>query len=383
MTPPPLVPSPGDPIPQFRARTATNPMFEFHTVAGRYVVLCFFGSAGHERPRAMVEALLSLRQRFDDDEACLFGITVDPDDERLRRVADAIPGIRFFWDFDRKISAQFGACEPAGEGRVLTYRPYTLVLDPRLRVVGVIPLDESGRHAERVAAILDAQPPVGTAAPARLQAPVLQISQVFEPELCRRLIAYFEAQGSEDSGFMRDIDGRTTSVTDHAFKRRRDCRIDDAEMRRELMVRIHRRIAPELLLACNFKATRMERYIIACYDASTGGFFRPHRDNTTMGTAHRRFAVTINLNAEEYEGGDLRFPEYGRLTYRAASGGAVVFSCAMLHEALPVTAGRRLAFLPFLYDEDAARLRETNNPFLAPGVGDYVAGDRRIDEAGP
>jgi predicted 2-oxoglutarate/Fe(II)-dependent dioxygenase YbiX len=56
---------------------------------------------------------------------------------------------------------------------------------------------------------------------------------------------------------------------------------------------------------------------------------------------HRRFAVTINLNAEDYEGGDLRLPEFDRRTYRAPTGGAVVFSCSLLHEATPVTKGTR------------------------------------------
>jgi hypothetical protein len=33
-----------------------------------------------------------------------------------------------------------------------------------------------------------------------------------------------------------------------------------------------------------------------------------------------------------------------------------------------VTRGRRLAFLPFLYDDAAAQVREANNPFLADGL---------------
>jgi predicted 2-oxoglutarate/Fe(II)-dependent dioxygenase YbiX len=108
----------------------------------------------------------------------------------------------------------------------------------------------------------------------------------------------------------------------------------------------------------------MERYLIACYDAAGGGYFRPHRDNTTNATLHRRFAVTINLNAEDYEGGDLRFPEFGPKSYRAPTGGAVVFSCALMHEALPVTRGKRYAFLPFLYDDAAAAIRSANNSFV-------------------
>ncbi len=365
--------TPGDPAPLFRARTSNNPTFEFHTVAGRTTVLCFFGSAGHAAPRAMLDAVLGFRDRFDDDHACCFGVSVDADDERTGRVVDSLPGVRYFWDFDRRVSALFGACDGSDDSMRVTYRPMTMVLDARLRVLAVLPMDAPERFRDRFAAALDAAPTMAAPAAANEQAPVVAVPRVFEPEVCRRLIAYYEAAGGEDSGFMRDIDGRTTSVLDHAFKRRRDCRIADEGLRRELMVRIHRRLVPELQRVTQFKATRMERYIVCCYTATEGGFFRPHRDNTTAGTAHRRFAVTINLNAEAYSGGDLCFPEYGRATFRAPTGGAVAFSCSLLHEALPVTAGRRFAFLPFLYDEEAARERERNNPFLAPEIGEYVA----------
>ena len=59
------------------------------------------------------------------------------------------------------------------------------------------------------------------------------------------------------------------------------------------------------------------------------------------------------------------FPEFGQRTYRAPTGGAVVFSCSLLHEATPVTSGRRYAFLPFLYDEAARKVRDANLDKLA------------------
>jgi predicted 2-oxoglutarate/Fe(II)-dependent dioxygenase YbiX len=115
-----------------------------------------------------------------------------------------------------------------------------------------------------------------------------------------------------------------------------------------------------------------------------GGQFQPHRDNTTKGTAHRRFAVTINLNDEEYEGGDLRFPEYGPRTYRAPTGGAVAVSCSLLHEATVVTRGRRIAYLPFLYDEAAEKIRAVNLKFLGnPSVAGPIVGARSGDESPP
>ena len=35
----------GDPAPWFHQRSPTNPNYAFDTAAGRYIVLCFFGSA--------------------------------------------------------------------------------------------------------------------------------------------------------------------------------------------------------------------------------------------------------------------------------------------------------------------------------------------------
>jgi predicted 2-oxoglutarate/Fe(II)-dependent dioxygenase YbiX len=110
---------------------------------------------------------------------------------------------------------------------------------------------------------------------------------------------------------------------------------------------------------------------VSCYASEDGGHFRPHRDNTTRGTSHRRFAVSINLNSE-FEGGEVGFPEYGPRTYKAPAGGAVVFSCSLLHSVSRVTAGRRLAFLPFIYDDEAARIREANNAHLGDNVGAYT-----------
>lgn len=109
-----------------------------------------------------------------------------------------------------------------------------------------------------------------------------------------------------------------------------------------------------------FDVTRLERYLIGCYDSETGDHFRPHKDNTTLGTAHRRSAVSIGLNADDYEGDHLRFPEFGMRTYRPPTGSTIVFSCSLLHEVLPVTAGKRYAILPFLYDEAAAKIRQDN-----------------------
>ncbi len=235
-----------------------------------------------------------------------------------------------------------------------------------MRVAGQYPLSES----EAALAAFEAM--VRTP-PAPDWAPAVMVPNVLEPDLCRRLIDLYEADGGEDSGFMRDVDGMTRLLLDPRMKIRRDYMIEDGDLARQLNLRLMHRLVPMVRRAFQFEATRVERLIVGCYEAETGGHFRPHRDNTTKGTAHRRFAVTINLNAEEYEGGDLCFPEFGPRTYRAPTGGAVAFSCSLLHQAMPVTKGRRFAFLPFLYDEEGAKLREANAKFLEGDLANYRA----------
>jgi predicted 2-oxoglutarate/Fe(II)-dependent dioxygenase YbiX len=197
------------------------------------------------------------------------------------------------------------------------------------------------------------------------RAPVLVVPYVFEPELCQRLIDYYKTRGGSDSGFMRDQDGKTVGVYDYAHKRRMDCEIFDDALIRATHERMQRRLVPAIRQAYQFNVTRIERHIVACYDAAQGAHFRAHRDNTTLGTAHRRFAVTINLNSDEYEGGEIWFPEFGRHKYKAPSGSAIVFSCSLLHEVPKVTRGKRYAFLPFLYDDAAAAIRAQNHKYLS------------------
>lgn len=371
----------GDPIPSFVARSTSNPRYAFYTAAGRYVVLSFLGSAAHESTRQVLDFVQQRRALFDDRHLCFYGVSIDPEDERQERLRAMIPGIRYFWDFDRTLSSQFGAIV-SSPSSATAYRPFTLVLDPMLRVMASIPLLPAAAHNEALGELIGRLPPVEEHAGTALSAPVLILPRVFEDALCEELIALYQRYGGVESGFMREVNGKTVEVREQSFKRRHDVEFDArpelAPLREAIQARIGRRVLPEIKRAFQFEATRMERYIVARYDGDSGGFFRPHKDNTTLGTAHRRFACTINLNTQAYEGGDLRFPEFGPRTYRAPTGGAVVFSCSLLHEATPVTRGERYAFLPFFYDEQAARQRESNAHSLTGQVFDRAKGEHEF-----
>jgi predicted 2-oxoglutarate/Fe(II)-dependent dioxygenase YbiX len=262
------------------------------------------------------------------------------DDVALCCVTSTAPagrtGVPTWFDQDGAVTSAYGVA--AGE---LT----AVVLDPNLRVVGVV---VGGGLADRVVDLLDAAVHRGGAEQVAAQAPVLLLPRALDAAYRDRLIGVWQRDGGIDTGVAR----AGGDVLDASVKRRRDHTVDDPELLRELTSVVGRRVVPEVRKAFAYRATRFEGFKIACYDAATGGYFRPHRDNLTPATAHRVFALTLNLN-DDYDGGQLRFPEYGNQLYRPDAGTALVFSCAHLHEVRDVTAGRRFVLLSFLYGEPA------------------------------
>lgn len=336
--------SAGELAPEFMAPTRANPRFHFNTVAGRYVLMGFLPPAGSAREAALADLAVH-RARFNDHELTGFLVVADADFEVAP--PDLIPGVRVFRDPAREVRDAYGV------------ETGWFLLDPGLRVMVRASLDDARALFQRLATL----PPPSAHAGVPLVAPVLVVPRVFTPDLCRRLIAYYDAEGGKASGVMRDIEGRTVGVLD-PMKSRKDVTVVAPELKSEIIGALQTCLLPMIARTYHFSATRLERYLIACYDAQEGGYFRPHRDNLSMGTAHRKFAVSINLNAEDFEGGDLRFPEFGTRTYRPPTGGAVVFACGLLHEATPVTRGRRYAVLPFLYDEAGEEIRVRNRHLL-------------------
>lgn len=341
----------GDPVPQFRAPGVSNPNYAFDTAAGRYVVLALVSGPDAPTPQEVRALIEPQRLRFDDQTFCFYGMVADTPENRAA-LDDELPGVRWLFG-DAELTAQLGGDKG----------PVWHLIDPMMRILASTDHANASRLLEGLANL----PPTDRHGGPESFAPVLVAPRIFEPAFCQTLIEHYEKMGGEPSGFMREVDGVTKLLMDPSHKKRSDVNIEDEALKQQCMARIRRRLVPQIHKAFQYTATRMERYLIARYASDTGGYFKPHRDNTTKGTAHRRFAVSINLN-QDFEGGDLRFPEFGRKTYRPPLGGAVVFSCSLLHEATAVTKGRRYAFLPFLYDEQAARVRAENLKFVDPAV---------------
>lgn len=180
-------------------------------------------------------------------------------------------------------------------------------------------------------------------------APVLLIPDVFEHELCERLVTHLEVdcEGGSASGVVVFEHGKPTFQLDSSIKQRRESPPRDPQLEARMHERLTRRALPEIARAFNFATSRRDPFKLLAYPENAG-YFNAHRDNETADVAYRRFALSVNLNAGDYVGGEFRFPEFGPHLYAPPTGGAIVFSCSLLHEVLPVKRGMRYAMTTFL-----------------------------------
>jgi len=184
------------------------------------------------------------------------------------------------------------------------------------------------------------------------------VPNIISPTFCRILIDHFE-NSSHTPGGMASIDSSGNAFHKINFdKKRRDDYVilPEEPLYREILNILSHICLPEMKKAFQFDACHTDRILIARYD-DTGGYFRRHRDNVASSVAFRQFAISINLNTDEYEGGYLTFPEYNDHLYRPGRGAGIIFSASLLHEATPVTKGCRYVLLTFFHNAEAQARR--------------------------
>jgi predicted 2-oxoglutarate/Fe(II)-dependent dioxygenase YbiX len=332
---------PGDRFPEFMLADQTGAMRAFSQRVRGLAMAVFLDST-----EALRQSLRALADAYQD--AALDCLAIDGTGEGAEPwptiLADEAGRIR------QSLREMAGRAEAPGKAR-----PLAFLLDRNQRILAVADAGDfagdSGSDLPRWAlARWSEEPPAVPAAEIRCAAPVLTIPNVLSRADCRALIARWHEMGNVPGTVTSLVKGEQVERVYETLKKRRDHRVSDPAVLRPLLALIARRLGPELDKAFHYRAFKFDRVLIACYDAERGDYFRRHRDNQTPTTAGRRFALTLNLNSEEYEGGELVFPEYGDYRYKPASGAAVLFSCSLLHEALPVTAGQRFALLSFLRD---------------------------------
>jgi peroxiredoxin/predicted 2-oxoglutarate/Fe(II)-dependent dioxygenase YbiX len=350
--------TPGDRAPNVFLPDQRDIIISLHDKArGGAMFVLLYPTQKDPRCAAELESLFELAPQMLAEGAHLFAIGGDPVARVQKLVEEHAPDFFLLADADHKAADAFGA-----RGKLLGF-----VLDPAQRTQAVITPGDTP-IAERAAAALKSLPRHPPFNPG-LHPPVLAIPQALPREFCAYLIEQFEKRGNEASGTLRMTEGKMVHASNTDVKQRRDHHVVDQDLIDDIAGYMERRVLPEIHRAFHCPIKFVEEFKIVRYDADPGGYFRPHRDNTTPGTAHRRFAMTLNLNAEDYDGGELCFPEYNNATYKPATGEAVVFSCNLLHEATDVTVGQRYVLLSFMYDEPGRQLLEKYKQTMAQRQG--------------
>ncbi len=231
-----------------------------------------------------------------------------------------------------------------------------LIADARMRITRVERAVTDPTLAEQVLRLLEERPQPEVRILGGF-APLLHVPQAFEPSFCDALMAAHQTQGSSQSTAPAVVGGQLTGVLTET-KIRRDHGIKDPQLLAQISERFAKRIQPEIMRAFTRQVSGVEEYKVVSYDASSGGHFRAHRDNTMAHFAHRRFAMTVLLNSD-FEGGYLRFAEYGPDLYRPPKGDAIIYSSTLLHEVTPVTQGSRFALIAHMFDEESRQRSPT------------------------
>lgn len=333
--------APGDVAPRWDFRDRSGGLVDLTQdwIAGNWIVLCLHPTAhasasfGSEKLGSFSQALHALGVRY-------FAVVVD-DGKASQGLPDGLPVLI---DHQNRMTSQLGLSPP---------RPLTVVLRPDGHLAQFFdgPIEQQLRAAGALARQAVSESPTVTMA--LRHPPVLLVPDVFSYAECRILIERFHTEGQTvlESDLAIDHIGADYKmrVPEHMREDRVDHFFFDPQAVEFLSHRLNR-IVPEIARAFQYPVTKVESLRMARYEGTRGGHGHGHRDNVPP-TEHRRFAMSINLNTEEFAGGELRFPEFGDVRYRPASGTAIIFSSSLLHEAMQVTRGTRYVFLAFLFGD--------------------------------
>jgi hypothetical protein len=301
---------PGDRLPEFVLPDAQTRLHNFYQlVRGRPAVLVLAANTARQEQWDEIKGYADIAPVLDSAGVDLFIVTNDGV-ESMAMVSKAIPAPAI-WLADIKGVVNLAL---RSGGKLDKSGLISFFLDSDQRVIA-LKGSEPG-HATWALGVLRG---LSTEAPLALSAvaPVLILPRVLNEEACRRLLSQ---------------DGLSITPAPIASPA-------EAEALSRLLLR---RIGPEVDRVFSFDDFRFESLALRQEDAAKeSSALDRRRDISDPGTAGRSFALILDLEAGAYQGGGLRFPEYGPHLYRPATGAALIHAGGMLRELLPIESGRR------------------------------------------
>jgi hypothetical protein len=175
------------------------------------------------------------------------------------------------------------------------------------------------------------------------------LPNVFEPELCRDLIADYEAGEPGESCVLR----AGGHVLDAGFKQRRDHIVANPQLVRAANIRINRRVRPEVEQVFYMKTPFIERHVMTPPMAVIPGRI------ATMDRGLQRTAASPfrSISTAASRAARWCFPSTALRVTRHRRAGRSCSLAASCTRCARVTAGARYAFLPFVFDEAGTEIR--------------------------
>ena len=128
-----------------------------HVSGGRWVVISFLGNLAEPRAEAERRSLIGCIEGMTEDHLVAYAVLTAPPAD-LGAIANAAPEtIRYVADYDGAITRLYDA----------TNAPHSVVLDPLLRVVAIVPGDHPAGHAAILQQMLKSLPVVDESAACR------------------------------------------------------------------------------------------------------------------------------------------------------------------------------------------------------------------------
>ncbi|MEN7343344.1 MAG: 2OG-Fe(II) oxygenase [Pseudomonadota bacterium] len=324
-------------------------------LSGKPLLILLLNTRDATRINAWLETLSDLDTSLREQNFYVIVITTNSDaDSNARLCRDK--GLHWPMPSDAtgRVFAGLGIHKDRGQSdRLLLVSPFRQILTW---------WDEPEQHAETIREAMqmmtdNTQPKDRLMPP---HAPILAVPNVLTPSECASMIEAFENNSTFTVRPPKPEELRgdfKIPVYEHNRQDRVDCIIRDQRMLQFLDERIFGRVVPMVKKAFAFDVTRREDLHIARYVGERGGNQMGHRDNVSAPTAHRRFALSMNLN-DDYEGGDVVFQEFDDRGYKSPAGTAVIFSSSLLHEVRETTSGTRYTLISHFFNEQSIQQRQ-------------------------
>jgi peroxiredoxin len=332
---------PGDRIPNFLLPDQENARRSFyHELLGQPILLL----AGQELNAGAVLALAQRAEEIAELKAQIFCVTSSDVIKTAGLMRQMPASFTVFSDPPGQMVGPLMASAGAGgQGRLF-------LLDQNQRIMEIVEIGSEGcdltAALSRLKEIRDER--ASSPSTQGRAAPVLLLPHLFDQAFCRQLIDLWKAEHQEggfSTGYGNTYDASRKKTLEHVIK--------DPALHRYISYTLARRVGPELAKVFNYQAAfQFEVHIVMSYLPDRQDFFGLHRDDLRPENK-RRFALSLNLN-DDFEGGELHFPEYSPDGYKMAAGMGCIFSCPLLHEARPVTKGQRFVMTSFFCDSDQA-----------------------------